>query len=275
MPVVRRTIDSDEIAKFTAVAKEWWDEEGKFAPLHKLNPVRIGYIRDWTVKHFRNHVSGVKNRDSQLSIRSLEAKPLTGLNILDIGCGGGLLSEPLARLGANITAIDAGEKNIEIAKLHAQKEGLQIDYRCCAAEELGIRNQKPVTRKAKLKTQDSTLFDIVLAMEIIEHVADVEQFLATCSQLVKPGGLLFIATLNRTVKSFAFAIVGAEYILRWLPRGTHDWKHFLKPSEIEKHLRANGMALKDLTGVTYNPLEGKFALSRGVGVNYMLLAEKN
>lgn len=272
-----RIVDEQEIAKFSAMAGEWWDEEGKLAPLHKLNPVRIEYIRDWAVRHFRNQESGIRNRDSRFSIPDSGVKPLRGLSVLDIGCGGGLLAEPLVRLGARVTAIDASERNIEVAKLHAQGEGLDIDYRCCTPEALESRVQSPEPRQENVtgfRTPATGLFDIVLAMEIIEHIPDVERFIASCSRLVKPGGLLFVATLNRTVKSFVFAIVGAEYILRWLPRGTHDWKRFLKPSELERYLRANDMKLKDLTGVAYDPIEGKFSLGADVGINYILTAQK-
>ncbi len=266
------TADSVEIAKFSAMAEEWWDEEGTFAPLHKLNPARIAYIRDQARAHFR---------DREAVQDSPYLKPLVslkGLSLLDIGCGGGLLAEPLARLGAKITAIDASERNIAMAKQHAKAEGLIIDYRCCTVEmllESRIENQESKNKKIiTFSPLDSPLFDIVLAMEIIEHVADAERFLAACAQCVKPGGLVFIATLNRTVKSLAFGVFLAEYVLRLLPRGTHDWKRFLKPSEIAKHLRAHGMILKDLTGVAYNPIEGKFALGGDIGINYILLAEK-
>lgn len=238
------SIDEKEIAKFTAMADEWWDENGKFKPLHKFNPVRIDYIKQQASEHFATNNP---------------QKPLEGLKILDIGCGGGLLSEPMARLGADVTAIDAAEKNITIASLHAEKMGIAIDYRHTTVEDLVKEKQQ---------------FDIVLNMEVVEHVADVEGFLTHSSQLVKPNGLMFVATLNRTAKSFAFAIVGAEYVLRWLPRGTHEWKKFLKPSEIEFVLAANAMQLKQLTGVTLNPLTMKWNTSSDIAVNYMMLLQR-
>ncbi|MCE3232687.1 MAG: ubiG [Rickettsiaceae bacterium] len=240
-----KSIDEVEIAKFSAMADEWWDTEGKFKPLHKFNPIRIAYIRDTIVAHFKKSVQseGV----------------LSGISLLDIGCGGGLLSEPMARLGASVTSIDASEKNIQIASLHAKNIGLDIDYRCTSAEELADHKKQ---------------FDVVLNMEVIEHVADVNSFVKACSELVKPGGIMIVATMNRTVKSYAFAIIGAEYILKWLPCGTHDWEKFLKPSEIEKPLRENGLALKYIQGVSYNPLSDNWKLTKDISVNYILVAVK-
>ncbi len=237
------TVDREEIAKFTAMAESWWDPQGKFRPLHRLNPVRVGYIRDRLAARF--------GRDP------LGPRPLAGLTLLDIGCGGGLLAEPLARLGAEVTGIDAAEKNIRIARLHAEQMGLRITYLPCAAEDLVRTGQR---------------FDAVLAMEVIEHVADVAAFVAAADRLLKPEGLFFGATLNRTAKSFALAIVGVEYILRWLPRGTHDWRKFLRPSEFAKALRRQNLAVQELTGVVYNPFQDSFALSRDCDVNYMLMA---
>lgn len=234
------SIDENEIAKFSVMADEWWDENGKFKPLHKFNPERIKYIRDNAVSHFR-------------------IDSLNGLKILDIGCGGGLLSEPMARLGAEVTGIDASEKNIKIASLHAEKQGLNINYICTSAEDLAAKKKQ---------------FDIVLNMEVIEHVADVSSFMNASCDLLKPGGLMFIATINRTLKSFAFAIVGAEYILRWLPRGTHEWDRFLKPSEIEAHLSSNGLVLRKLDGMSYNPVKDLWSLSSDIGINYIMLAGK-
>jgi 2-polyprenyl-6-hydroxyphenyl methylase/3-demethylubiquinone-9 3-methyltransferase len=202
--------------------------------------VRIGYVRDHVKSHFNQ-------------------EDLSGITLLDIGCGGGLLSEPMARLGMAVTAIDASEKNIKIASLHAEKSGLKIDYRCTSAEDL-----------ASTKVQ----FDVVLNMEVIEHVADVESFLKASCELLKPNGIMIIATLNRTIKSYALAIVGAEYVLKWLPRGTHDWNKFLKPSEIEPHLINNGMNLQKIQGVSYNPLQDKWSLSSDIDVNYMMLVNK-
>ena len=235
-----KSVDENEIAKFSAMADEWWDLNGKFKPLHKFNPVRISYIRDNVLSHFNK-------------------EDFKGLNILDIGCGGGLLSEPMARLGADVTSIDASQKNIKIASLHSKQSELKIDYQCTSAEELAKKAKK---------------FDVVLNMEVIEHVADVESFMQACCHLVKPGGLMFIATINRTIKSYALAIVGAEYVLRWLPKGTHDWNKFLKPSQVEEHIRNNGMGLQKLQGVSYNPLLDKWSLSSDVDVNYMMLSGK-
>ncbi|MCP5361276.1 MAG: bifunctional 2-polyprenyl-6-hydroxyphenol methylase/3-demethylubiquinol 3-O-methyltransferase UbiG [Hyphomicrobiales bacterium] len=251
MTVHSTSVNPEEIAKFTAMAETWWDPEGKFAPLHRLNPVRIAYIRDAMMAHFAQQLAGMPT-----------LKPLSGIRILDIGCGGGLLSEPLARLGADVTGIDAGEQNIKTASLHAEKEGVNLAYHCTTAEAL-------------LAITPETSYDVVLAMEIIEHVADVGVFMQSVCALVKPGGLLFLATLNRTIKSFMFAIVGAEYVLRWLPRGTHDWRAFLTPSEITlRHLEPNGLQLRHCTGVRYQPIAKTFCLSDDLAVNYMLMAEK-
>jgi 2-polyprenyl-6-hydroxyphenyl methylase/3-demethylubiquinone-9 3-methyltransferase len=239
------TIDHEEIARFSALAAEWWDPEGKFKPLHKFNPVRLGYIRDRLCSKF--------GRDLQ----SLSA--LTGLSVLDIGCGGGLVAEPMARMGASVTGIDAAPKNVATASTHAAEGGLNIDYRSTTAEALASESQQ---------------FDVVLSLEIVEHVADVPLFLASCAALVRPGGVLVMATLNRTAKSFVFAIVGAEYIMRWLPRGTHQWEKFLRPSELTDGLENNGMSVCDITGVTYNPLGDDWQLSRDLSVNYMLYSEK-
>lgn len=240
------TVDPAEIERFSRIAEEWWDPAGKFAPLHQLNPVRIGYIRDRAAAHWR--------RDA------LSGRPLEGLELLDIGCGGGLLSEPMARLGAAVTGIDAAERNIATASLHAGGQDLAIDYRATTAESLAEAGKQ---------------YDIVLALEIVEHVADVELFLRTCGGLVKPGGLLFLSTLNRTAKSWALAIAGAEYILRWLPRGTHDWKKFLKPSEVVRGLRGGAIEAQEIVGVVYSPLSRAWSLNKGdLDVNYMLYGTK-
>jgi len=241
------SVDRSEIAKFEAMAEAWWDPRGKFRPLHRLNPVRVGFIRDRLAKRL--------GRDPN------EAMPLRGLSILDIGCGGGLLTEPLARLGAEVTGIDAAERNIEIARAHAEKLGVKVTYLACSAEDLAARLASGAAR-----------FDAVLAMEVVEHVADLDSFFTAAGNLLKPDGLLFLATLNRTVKSFAFAIVGAEYILRWLPRGTHDWRRFLRPSELARQLRHHGLDMKELTGVTYDPIADSFSLGRDCAVNYMAVA---
>jgi 2-polyprenyl-6-hydroxyphenyl methylase/3-demethylubiquinone-9 3-methyltransferase len=236
------TVDPAEIERFSRIAGEWWDPAGKFAPLHRLNPLRIGYIRDRAAQHWqRDALSGV---------------PLQGLSLLDIGCGGGLLSEPMARLGGRVTGVDAAARNIRVAALHAEKQGLDIDYRQGAAEALA---------------ESGIQFDIVLALEIVEHVADVELFLKSCGRMVMPGGLLFLSTLNRTAKAWALAIAGGEYILRWLPRGTHDWKKFLKPSEVVNGLDAAGIAAQEIVGVVYSPLSRAWSLSKSdLDVNYML-----
>lgn len=240
------TVDPAEIERFSRIAEEWWDPAGKFAPLHQLNPVRIGYIRDRAAAHWR--------RDA------LSGSPLDGLDLLDIGCGGGLLSEPMARLGAAVTGIDAAERNIATASLHAEGQDLAIDYRATTAESLAEAGKK---------------YDIVLALEIVEHVADVELFLRTCGDLVKPGGLLFLSTLNRTAKSWALAIAGAEYVLRWLPRGTHDWKKFLKPSEVVRGLRGGAIDAQEIVGVVYSPLSRAWSLNKtDLDVNYMLYGTK-
>ena len=239
---VNSTVDPAEIERFSRIAGEWWDPAGKFAPLHRLNPVRIGYIRDRAAAHWK--------RDP------LAGLPLHGLSLLDIGCGGGLLSEPMARLGARVTGVDAAARNIAVAALHAGKQGLEIDYRQCAAETLA---------------ESGARFDIVLALEIVEHVADAPLFLKSCGHLVKPGGLLFLSTLNRTAKAWALAIAGGEYILRWLPRGTHDWKKFLKPSEVVRGLRSGGVETQESVGVVYSPLSRAWSLNkRDLDVNYML-----
>ncbi len=239
------SVDPAEIAKFSAMAAEWWDADGKFRPLHRLNPTRLGFIRDRLAGHF--------GRDP------LGESPLAGLEILDIGCGGGLLAEPLTRLGARVTGIDAAAQSIEIAGLHAAESGLEIDYRAATAEALADRGES---------------FDAVLNMEVVEHVADVEAFMTASAALIKPGGATIVATLSRTPKSFLLAIVGAEYLLRWLPRGTHDWRRFLRPSELARALRAAGLEVAEISGVTYNPLSDAWRLSRDTDVNYMVFAVK-
>jgi 2-polyprenyl-6-hydroxyphenyl methylase/3-demethylubiquinone-9 3-methyltransferase len=241
------SVDPAEIAKFTAMAEAWWDPQGKFRPLHRLNPIRLTYIRDSCAIRFKREAKG--------------PRPLAGLSLVDIGCGGGLLCEPLARLGARVTGIDAGQRNIAIAQNHARDSELEIDYREATAEALAAAGER---------------FDVVLSMEVVEHVADPAGFLASCAQLVAPGGLLIVATLNRTAKSFAFAIVGAEYLLRWLPRGTHDWRRFLRPSEMAGMIRPQGLTLGEAIGVIYSPLGDNWRLSASdLDVNYMLRFERN
>ena len=241
------TVDEVEIERFSRIAEEWWDPTGKFAPLHRLNPVRLGYIRDRAADHWK--------RDP------LSGSPLNGLSLLDIGCGGGLLCEPMARLGAQVTGIDAAPRNVATARLHAEGQGLDVDYRETTAEALAGTGAQ---------------FDIVLALEVVEHVADVELFLQSLSRLARPGGLVFLSTLNRTAKAWALAIAGAEYVLRWLPRGTHDWRKFLKPSEAVRGLRAGGIETQEIVGVVFSPLSRAWSLNkRDLDVNYMLYGLKH
>lgn len=239
------TINDAEIAKFTAMAEEWWDPTGKFKPLHKFNPVRLGYIREHLLAHF--------GRDGTLM------RPFEGIAILDVGCGGGLLCEPLARLGATVTGIDAAERNIAIARLHAEKSGLPIDYRATTSEALAAAGEQ---------------YDMVLNMEVVEHVDNVPLYMKSCADLVRPGGLALTATLNRTARAYAFAIVGAERILRWLPRGTHDWNKFLTPDEIRTLLTRNGLKVTAETGVVFHPLADEWRRSRDMAINYMIMAER-
>jgi len=237
------TVDQDEIAHFSAIAGEWWAPNGKFAPLHRLNPIRIGFIKDEAARLF--------GRDGR------DPKALQGLRVLDIGCGGGLLSEPMARLGATVVGADASETNIGVASLHAREAGLDIDYRATTAEALSQAGER---------------FDIVLAMEIVEHVADLPLFIRETSAMVKPGGLMVLSTINRTPKAWALAIVGAEYILGWLPRGTHSYEKLVRPSELASALRENGLDLSTETGVVFNPLRNQWKTSSDMDVNYMLSA---
>jgi 2-polyprenyl-6-hydroxyphenyl methylase/3-demethylubiquinone-9 3-methyltransferase len=239
------TVDEAELARFAALASQWWDPRGKMAPLHRFNPVRLGYIRDIACRRF--------GRDPK------RIDCLKGLRMLDIGCGGGILSEPLARLGADMVGADPAEANIEAARLHAADGGLAVDYRSTTAEALAEAGER---------------FDIVLAMEVVEHVADVNLFVELTGAMVKPGGLMVAATLNRTLKSFALAIVGAEYILRWLPRGTHQWDKFVTPNELEIALERAGLRIIDETGVVYNPLADHWRLGSDMDVNYMVTAER-
>jgi 2-polyprenyl-6-hydroxyphenyl methylase / 3-demethylubiquinone-9 3-methyltransferase len=239
------SLDAEEVEKFSRLAAEWWDPHGKFAVLHKFNPVRLAYIRDHATARFARDPNG--------------PKPLKDLRLLDIGCGGGLLSEPMARLGADVVAIDPSATNIATARVHAAEAGLAIDYRADTAETLAAGGDT---------------FDIILNMEVIEHVIDPAAFVGVCADMLKPGGIMFIATLNRTLKSFAFAIIGAEYVLGWLPRGTHHWEKFITPEELERYCGAAGLKQADITGVIYNPLTGGWARSRDVDVNYMIVADK-
>jgi 2-polyprenyl-6-hydroxyphenyl methylase/3-demethylubiquinone-9 3-methyltransferase len=235
------TASPEEVARFAAMAEEWWDPTGKFRPLHKFNPTRLTFIRDSLSNHF-----GL-DKDS--------LTPLKGLKILDIGCGGGLISEPLARLGAQMTSIDAAEKNISIASLHAEQSGLKIGYRSALPEDLLAEGKQ---------------FDVVLNLEVVEHVPDMEEFLRVCSALVRPGGAMVGATVNRTLKALALAKFGAEYIMRWLPPGTHDWNKFVKPSEFVGALRRNGIEVTDLKGMAYTPISDSWVLSKNLDMNYLL-----
>ncbi|MET1415739.1 bifunctional 2-polyprenyl-6-hydroxyphenol methylase/3-demethylubiquinol 3-O-methyltransferase UbiG [Roseibium sp. HPY-6] len=239
------TIDEDEVARFSAMADQWWDPTGKFKPLHKFNPVRLAYIKQEVCRQF--------DRDPKA------ADAFKGLRFLDIGCGGGLLSEPMARLGADVVGADPSETNIKIARLHMESSGLEIDYRAQTAEDLAAAGET---------------FDVVLNMEVVEHVADVPLFLEATSSMVRPGGLMFIATINRTLKAYALAIVGAEYVLRWLPKGTHSYEKLVRPSEIEGPLNLAGLNIIDRSGVSYNPVTDVWSRSRDMDVNYMLLAER-
>lgn len=239
------SIDPEEVAKFAAMAEQWWDPTGKFAPLHKFNPARLIYIRDTLSAHFGT--SG--------------AEPLKGLKLLDIGCGGGLVSEPMARLGADVTAVDAAEANIKTALVHAREAGLEIDYRHGTAEQL-------------LEAGGPGQFDVVLNLEVVEHVANPEQFLKDCGQLVRPGGMMIAGTINRTARAFATAIFGAEYVMGWLPRGTHRFDKLVKPEEIRPVLEGEGFTVRTPVGVSYNPLKDRFFISGDAGVNYLMAAEK-
>lgn len=239
------TVDSAEVARFSAMADEWWDPNGKFRPLHKFNPVRLAYIREKVCDRF--------------GLDENAPSPFKNLRILDIGCGGGLLSEPMARLGAEIIGADPSKINIETAHIHAEQQGLKIDYRADTAEALAEAGET---------------FDVVLNMEVVEHVADVELFVKTCAGMVRPGGLMIMATINRTMKAFALAIVGAEYVLRWLPRGTHSWEKFVTPEELKSALAPTALKQIDLTGVTFNPLSDNWSRTDDTDVNYIITAAR-
>ena len=241
----RTTIDQAEVDRFSAMAAEWWDPTGKFKPLHKINPVRLAYIRDQVCAHF--------GRDPKAH------RPLEGLRFLDIGCGGGLLSEPVARMGANVLGADASERNIGIASTHAAQTGVTVDYRAVTAEALAEAGET---------------FDVVLNMEVVEHVADVEFFITTCASMVKPGGLMLISTINRTLKAAALAIGAAEYVLGWLPRGTHQYEKLVRPEELQAPLTKAGMDVVEMKGVFFNPLQNRWNLSADIDVNYMVLARR-
>lgn len=239
------SLDPSEVEKFSRMAAEWWNPKGKFGVLHVFNPVRLQFIKE--------QVTARLGRDP------LERQPFEGLRFLDIGCGGGLLTEPMARLGATITGVDPSEKNIKTASVHAQEMGLGIDYRVGTSEDLAAAGET---------------FDVILNMEVIEHVSDPQAFVASCASMLKPGGLMFVATLNRTLKSFGLAIIGAEYVLGWLPRGTHQWEKFITPGELRGWLDQNGLSVMDEKGVTYSPFSRQWKVSRDMDVNYMLVAQK-
>jgi 2-polyprenyl-6-hydroxyphenyl methylase/3-demethylubiquinone-9 3-methyltransferase len=237
------SVNKKEIEKFSKMAAEWWDPSGKFKPLHKFNPIRIRYIKENIINSFK-----LKSKK----------KPLDKINILDIGCGGGLLSEPMTRLGANVTGIDASSKNINIAKLHAKKNKLKINYLCSSPEKLKIQKK----------------FDVILNMEIVEHVEDINFFINSCSKLLKKNGLMFVATLNKTLKSYLFAIIGAEYVLRWLPIGTHDWEKFVKPEDLKKILNKNNLKLEKLDGMNFNIINDEWSVSSDTSINYIVKSIK-
>ena len=239
------TVNKEEIQKFSKIADEWWDTKGKFKPLHMFNPTRIKYIKEKCIYHFK--------------LKENNLKPLASLEILDIGCGGGLISEPMHRLGAKVTGMDASARNIAVAKLHAQKSGLKINY----------INSSPEKNSIKKK------FDVILNLEIIEHVQDVNLFLKSCSKMLNKGGIMFVATLNRTFESYIKAIVGAEYILRWLPIGTHEWNKFLKPEEIEHKLNELNFENIDLDGFSFNIFNQSWKKTKDYSVNYIIVSKKN
>jgi len=239
------TINKDEINKFSKIANEWWDINGKFKPLHAFNPIRIEYILNVTSNYFK--------------IDKNKKFPLKNLKILDIGCGGGLISEPMSRLGADVTGIDASDKNIQVAKLHAKKNNLNINYLNTVPENLKLENK----------------FDIILNLEVVEHVEDLDLYLSSCFTLLKKKRIMLTATINRTLTSYVKAIVGAEYILRWLPIGTHDWNKFIKPEELEKKLTDLNFSITDLTGLSYNPIFQVWKKTKDMSVNYIITAEKN
>jgi 2-polyprenyl-6-hydroxyphenyl methylase/3-demethylubiquinone-9 3-methyltransferase len=245
MTAAAPSLDPSEVAKFSAMAAEWWNPKGKFGVLHVFNPVRLQFIKEQVT--------------ARLARDPLEREPFEGLRFLDIGCGGGLLTEPMSRLGASITGVDPSERNIKTASVHAQEMGLDIDYRVGTAEDLAAAGEQ---------------FDVILNMEVIEHVADPVAFTRTCASMLKPGGLMFVATLNRTLKSLGLAIVGAEYVLGWLPKGTHQWEKFITPAELKGWLADNGLSVKEELGVTYSPFTRQWRVSRDMDVNYMLVAQK-
>lgn len=241
------SVDPGDVARFSAIAEDWWNPRGKFAPLHALNPVRLGFIRDLALEAFL--------RDGR------DRAPFEGLRALDVGCGGGLLSEPLARLGFQLTGLDASERNIDFARAHASAAGLRIDYRVCPVEDFMSEGVAP--------------FDLIVSMEVVEHVVDPGAFLRDCARLLAPGGLMTLATLNRTLKSLALAKIGAEHVLRWLPAGTHDWRKFVRPDEIIAALDGEGVRIAATRGVSLNPLSGRWSIDADVSVNYMMAIRRD
>ncbi|MGL5116919.1 MAG: bifunctional 2-polyprenyl-6-hydroxyphenol methylase/3-demethylubiquinol 3-O-methyltransferase UbiG [Beijerinckiaceae bacterium] len=245
MAAERMRVDQAEVEKFDRLATDWWDPKGRMKPLHKFNPVRLSYLRETMVSHFARDARAIA--------------PFEGLSLIDIGCGGGLLAEPLARLGFEVTGIDPAGNNVEVAKAHAARSGVELEYRKTTAEAL---------------VEEGRSFDVVLAMEVVEHVPSVPDFVRAATALVRPGGLFIAATLNRTKRSFALAIVGAEYVLRWLPVGTHSWEKFVTPEEFGDAIQAGGLNVFDQKGVVYNPLIDRWSLSSDMAVNYMLSASR-
>lgn len=244
--ISRPSVDPEEVEKFSRMAAEWWDPDSKFKPLHKFNPARLSWLRSAITAHF--------------GLDDSAAEPFKGLRILDIGCGGGLISEPMARLGASVTAVDAAEANIKTAMVHAEEMGLAIDYRHGTAEQLIEAGEQP--------------FDVVLNLEVVEHVADPDAFLKDCASLVKPGGMMVVGTINRTPRAFVTAIFGAEWVMGWLPKGTHRFRKLVKPEEIRAALNGTGLTPEEPVGVSYNPLNDQFSITGDAGVNYMLAAKK-
>lgn len=239
-PTGDRTLDAAEVERFGRIAAEWWDPNGKFRPLHKLGAARLSFVRNETVRHF--------------TLDPKAMRPLSGRTVLDIGCGGGLVSEPLARMGGTVTGLDPAPENIEAARQHAQSQGLTIDYRAGRVEELAAEGRQ---------------FDLVVCLEVVEHVPDVGAFLASCATLVRPGGLMILSTINRTLKAYALAIIGAEYVLRWLPVGTHQWDRFVTPDELRRHVMAAGLGELALRGLVYDPFGDVWSLGDDTDVNYM------
>ena len=246
-PASASSIDPKEVEQFSRIAAEWWDPKGKFAPLHKFNPVRLSFIRDQVQARFGRDPKAIR--------------PFEGLRLLDIGCGGGLLCEPMTRLGFQVTGVDASERNIGTASAHAAEQGLVIDYRATTAEDLLAAGERP--------------FDVILNMEVIEHVADPGAYLRDCARLLAPGGLMIVATLNRTLKALALAKIGAEYVLRWVPAGTHDWNKFLKPEELRGFLDGEPVAVQGPFGVAFNPLTDRWVRSSDCDINYMVTVTRD